>query len=612
MCKTRTVLALSVCSMGALLPNAMAQIAPVTPGAPIMAGAGRPSLPGTAALPDPKEPLLPDVTVDARSLGDHVLTRDCDGEPDIQLCLRVSVATANIGQGALIVTAPTSHKDQVSQHITLRGGGEMLETVASAFVDDPAHQHIHLADWTELRLRKIDASCNSADTAGQCPIVGRGHKLSFCLEDSGPYNVRFGQRGGDIICGVDQAGTRVIQGISAGWEDLYERTLPGQLIDFTRLDSGEYWIEVEVNPGRAVHEANYDNNVTRVRARIQKPVCGDRRVSSAEECDWSTGRTSVACSSLGRGYIGGQATCDSTCALDVSACMAGVCPQSTLGSVIGPSVAKGPAPTGPDAFAVEPCGYPAGTTGSEVTFGWTAPHAGMFGFDTSGSTYDTLLYLRAASCKPLPNIRGTCDDGSGTKSGGGKVGVSSVSLRMQQGEGVVIVIDSFYSPPAFGVRGPTGAGAQFVLNISERPEAAGAVAPAPDAGVASDGTATVAGAAGTAGSAGAMPGVLEPGASPDSSVPASPPAAAGTSAPPLAAGPVPAPASPANAPLVMDPMPSATVVTGVAPRIAPGGARAARGCSAGSTEGGTEPALATIASLCLLALSRARVRRIVE
>lgn len=413
-----------------------------------------PGSPSSRMCASPDDLLLPDIVIDVQSLQDHHLSTDCDGLPGVSLCLRVSVGTVNMGEGDLVLTAPVGHQDQISEHIDTCGGGEQLAPVASAFVDEPSHQHLHLRDWTELRLRKIDDSCADDATAMNCPVAGLGHKISFCLTDTGRYDGVLGRDGGQMYCGVDQGGTRIIQGISSGWMDVYGSGLPGQLIDVSGLTSGDYWLEVEVNPRRAVTEASYTNNITRIRTQLVMPSCGDGVLSIGEDCDASATPAPIECTSLGRGFGGGQASCNAQCKIETTQCTAVVCPQHDLGSAIGPAVATGASPSGPNSFSGVQCGFTAEQTGPELTYSWTAPRTATFGFDTVGSTYDTVAYLLGPSCEALPNIRTACnDDIEGSNA-------SRVSLRMQAGESVVIVVDS-YAP---GISG------SFVLNVNEVPD----------------------------------------------------------------------------------------------------------------------------------------------
>jgi hypothetical protein len=391
--------------------------------------------------------------VDPETLADHRISGQCDGLPGVDRCLRISVGTVNIGRGDLILTAPVGQQDQITEHIDTCGGEARLQPVASAFVDEPTHQHLHLQDWTELRLRRIDERCETEETATQCPVAGLGHKVSFCLTDTARYDAVLGRYGGRLYCGVDQGGGRIIQGISSGWMDVYGSSLPGQLIDVSTLTSGDYWLEVEVNPHGAVLEANYDNNVTRLRTTLTMPVCGDGVLSPSEACDASAAATLPGCASMGRGFASGRASCDANCRLDTTSCERSICPQASLESALGPAVASGAVPTGPGAFTGEQCGFIAGQTGAELTYLWTAPSTGTFAFDTLGSSYDTLLYLLGPSCDALPNIRQTCNDDAE----GGDERASRVTLRMQRGEQVVVVVDAYSL-------GSTG---RYVLNVSE-------------------------------------------------------------------------------------------------------------------------------------------------
>jgi MYXO-CTERM domain-containing protein len=132
-----------------------------------------------------------------------------------------------------------------------------------------------------------------------------------------------------------------------------------------------------------------------------------------------------------------------------------------------------------------------------VTYGWTAPSSSTFEFDTDGSGYPTLLYLLGGKCEALPNIRGTCDDGSGSKNGGGVEGRPTATLRMQQGEEVVIVIDSFSDAS------PANKREQYVLNIGEKVDATGGALPT---GAAGSGQAGASGADPASGGAGGVGG----------------------------------------------------------------------------------------------------------
>jgi hypothetical protein len=77
-------------------------------------------------------------------------------------------------------------------------------------------------------------------------LVGAGHKQAFCLLDSEAFVP--GQPSHGYHCGY--------QGLSSGWTDVYGSYLDGQWVDVTGLPGGDYVLVVEVNPRRAIPEAN--------------------------------------------------------------------------------------------------------------------------------------------------------------------------------------------------------------------------------------------------------------------------------------------------------------------------------------------------------------------
>jgi hypothetical protein len=63
------------------------------------------------------------------------------------------------------------------------------------------------------------------------------------------------------------------QGITAGWSDVYGRSLDCQWIDITGLAPGVYQLRVSVNDTHLlVTESNYDNNYAAVKVRITSPT----------------------------------------------------------------------------------------------------------------------------------------------------------------------------------------------------------------------------------------------------------------------------------------------------------------------------------------------------
>ena len=223
----------------------------------------------------------------------------------------------------------------IFQRIYHKSGNEMSfweRMVPNAMTYHPNHGHNHFDEWGVFTLRYEDVS--TADPRNW-PIVGRGHKLGFCLMDyytcpGAPNNdcrddntvygqgtimnqqndfPNYGLGGGNYGCG------QISQGISVGYTDVYYEYLDGMWIDIPEETcNGDYWIVYEVDPNDVVMETNEENNFTAIpitltqqgnsgtqeaviRAEGGRFVCeGDSvllRASAGSAYSWSTGETST-------------------------------------------------------------------------------------------------------------------------------------------------------------------------------------------------------------------------------------------------------------------------------------------------------------------------------
>ncbi len=102
-------------------------------------------------------------------------------------------------------------------------------------------------------------------------MVAGGEKTSFCLLDSRPYDKNLPGAPPSGVYRTCDSGT---QGISVGYEDLYDKSLPDQWIDITDVPNGEYWLESEVDAGNAILEKDETNNIARVKVTIDKGGSG--------------------------------------------------------------------------------------------------------------------------------------------------------------------------------------------------------------------------------------------------------------------------------------------------------------------------------------------------
>jgi hypothetical protein len=122
------------------------------------------------------------------------------------------------------------------------------------------HPHLHFTNWTRTRIR---SKCTTDETkVSTCPQVATGRKTSFCLEDFSDFDGSITTGNGPHGC--TNTNGLISQGISAGKEDVYEKYLTGQVTDISSLASGDYYLEVEVNPDHILQESDYTNNVSHV------------------------------------------------------------------------------------------------------------------------------------------------------------------------------------------------------------------------------------------------------------------------------------------------------------------------------------------------------------
>lgn len=114
------------------------------------------------------------------------------------------------------------------------------------------HSHWHFDDFSAYELRRLDADGQPDWTAGGSLAVTP--KVSFCLEDSERTD-------GNEGVGTYNSCTGVLQGISAGWADVYESWLPGQELEVEGVPDGNYALVVTVDPAGKIAELDETNNV---------------------------------------------------------------------------------------------------------------------------------------------------------------------------------------------------------------------------------------------------------------------------------------------------------------------------------------------------------------
>jgi hypothetical protein len=152
---------------------------------------------------------------------DCAVVEGCVAQAGTRRLVHFATNTQNAGTGNLSVGVPPPQ-------------GESNET----FVWSACHKHHHYANYVDYQLMNATG------------VVLTARKQGFCLEDSA-----------QVHAGTVKHYTCFNQGISVGWEDQYLNDLACQWIDVTGLPSGEYTLQMTVNPLRTLPESNYDNNV---------------------------------------------------------------------------------------------------------------------------------------------------------------------------------------------------------------------------------------------------------------------------------------------------------------------------------------------------------------
>ncbi len=187
----------------------------------------------------------PDLTVWADTLEpylsvDTFAADDCEVEEGIitegtHTLLRFSTESRNVG-GADLVMPPIHNLDG---------------SVNPIYEYQACHDHYHFLGFARYRL--LDANGD---------LVATGRKVSFCLEDVQAWSATAPTES-KYNCGM--------QGMQAGWSDIYDSGLPGQWIDVTDIAPGNYTLEVTINPDHALEEEDYTNNAVTVPVEITAP-----------------------------------------------------------------------------------------------------------------------------------------------------------------------------------------------------------------------------------------------------------------------------------------------------------------------------------------------------
>jgi hypothetical protein len=167
--------------------------------------------------------------------------------------LRFSTTVTNQGAGALQIIGfsdPSGRPGTAIQQIESASGG-LVDHPAGALLYHPIHGHWHLEDFATFELWTHKAN-GALDT-----LLATTGKITFCLMDQAveqPPPAVVADEPTYIECSWQ------LQGISQGWSETYDASLPGQELDISSVPDGRYAIRTYIDPVNRLQEENEFNN----------------------------------------------------------------------------------------------------------------------------------------------------------------------------------------------------------------------------------------------------------------------------------------------------------------------------------------------------------------
>lgn len=206
--------------------------------------------------------LLPDIIVEEAELELHYFDT---GEIPGRTLLRFQSSLPNIGPGEFIIrsTGEDRNEDQefVEQEIRQTDGPSVFREVPG-FYYNTRTLHMDAFNWVAYRIREI----LPGDGVGE--ILRTGQKPSVRLVSSRTYDSSLPNYVPSSQRITFNPNTKRM-GISVGWTDIYTASLELQWIDVSGLKQGTYWLEVEVDFGGFIEEANENNNLGRIKVTLE-------------------------------------------------------------------------------------------------------------------------------------------------------------------------------------------------------------------------------------------------------------------------------------------------------------------------------------------------------
>jgi hypothetical protein len=182
---------------------------------------------------------------------------------ETSLVIRFDGHVTNVGEGPLDLFGNPSTGSVMQR---ARSGDDWVDVTSPQVIYETADGHNH---WHLMKVARYSL-WNESRTAEVAP----GQKVGFCLYDvvsvSGAPVVDPSFYEGPVVrwCEVgNPQATQLRMGISAGYQDVYDKSLTYQWVDVSDVQPGVYWVAAQIDPENVVVESNEANNTLSFSAR---------------------------------------------------------------------------------------------------------------------------------------------------------------------------------------------------------------------------------------------------------------------------------------------------------------------------------------------------------
>ena len=180
-------------------------------------------------------------------------------EDGARRCLRFTVGPQNAGDGPLELrfspAADALGQEAPMYQVITHADGSTSEHEAGTYEYHKTHAHYHFKGFATLKLFRVHGR--------RLEKAGTGRKSGFCFGDvmMNSWDSFIQERAGTSrsTCGDF---TEAYMGLTRGWTDIYDRSTPGNYIEFTDQPDGLYVVQSTVDEANVVRETNERDNTS--------------------------------------------------------------------------------------------------------------------------------------------------------------------------------------------------------------------------------------------------------------------------------------------------------------------------------------------------------------